>query len=412
MNTNWLRRLLGDRDSLPSAGRRRPSFRPYLENLESRLVPAIMPTDLTTGLTPTNLVQTLVGTGVTFSNVTYKGTNTSSAKFTGGMPSIGFDAGIILSTGLADSVVGPNKSTGTSKGLGTPGDTDLDAIIAPAKTNDATVLEFDFVPKGTVLKFNFVFGSDEYNEFVSSFNDVFAFFLNNKNVALLPGTNTPVSIKNVNLNTNSQFFRNNALPGDVSPATPPLLDIECDGLTTVLTVTASVNPNVTNHIKLAIADAVDSAVDSNVFIQAGSFQAPPPPLPPPTPNLMAYRPLRYAFRSLEQNEGISGPLPLGGAAAVSTFDGNITILNFGAGSSVGPLMVEFANLPQDVQVVNATGVDAATNLPFILVPATTIPGGGREALRVAVKISNPDLLPLGTFFEGPYFIDVLAAPVM
>ncbi|HBI42152.1 MAG TPA: hypothetical protein DDY78_04745 [Planctomycetales bacterium] len=127
---------------------------------------------------------------------------------------------------------------------------------------------------------------------------------------------------------------------------------------------------------------------------------------------MAYRPLRYAFRSLEQNEGISGPLPLGGAAAVSTFDGNITILNFGAGSSVGPLMVEFANLPQDVQVVNATGVDAATNLPFILVPATTIPGGGREALRVAVKISNPDLLPLGTFFEGPYFIDVLAAPVM
>ncbi|HBI42151.1 MAG TPA: hypothetical protein DDY78_04740, partial [Planctomycetales bacterium] len=259
MNTNWLRRLLGDRDSLPSAGRRRPSFRPYLENLESRLVPAIMPTDLTTGLTPTNLVQTLVGTGVTFSNVTYKGTNTSSAKFTGGMPSIGFDAGIILSTGLADSVVGPNKSTGTSKGLGTPGDTDLDAIIAPAKTNDATVLEFDFVPKGTVLKFNFVFGSDEYNEFVSSFNDVFAFFLNNKNVALLPGTNTPVSIKNVNLNTNSQFFRNNALPGDVSPATPPLLDIECDGLTTVLTVTASVNPNVTNHIKLAIADAVELA---------------------------------------------------------------------------------------------------------------------------------------------------------
>ncbi len=278
-------------------------------------------------------------------------------------------------------------------------------------THDATVLEFDFVPKGSTLTFSFVFGSEEYNEFVNSINDVFAFFLNGNNVALVPGTNTPVSINNVNLTTNSQFYINNALAGgsDPTPATPPLLDTQLDGLTTVLTVTAAVNSGVTNHIKLAIADASDGILDSDVFIKSGSFSAPPPPLPPATANLTAYRPFRYAFRSLEQNEGLSGPTPLGGTAGTPTFDGNITILNYGAAASTNALMVEFVNLPQDVQVVNATGVDPNTNQPFILVPATNLPAGGTEALRVPVKLSNPDNLALGTFFEGPYFVDVFAA---
>ncbi|MGI6777888.1 MAG: choice-of-anchor L domain-containing protein [Acetivibrionales bacterium] len=47
------------------------------------------------------------------------------------------------------------------------------------------------------------------------------------------------------------------------------------GLTKVLTVEARVNPNEINHIKLAIADALDSAYDSVVFIKAGSFSGKP-----------------------------------------------------------------------------------------------------------------------------------------
>jgi hypothetical protein len=412
MSTNWLRRLLGKRDSLPLARRPRPSVRPYLEKLEDRLVPALVVTD---SLTPQALVNNLLGTGVTASNITYAGTPLSSGTFTGGTGIIGFESGVVLSTGHAVAVVGPNTSGSTSFSNGVPGDPQLAALagVPVGQTFDATVLEFDFIPKGTQLKFNFVFGSEEYNEFVTSnFNDAFGFFLNGTNVALLPGTNTPVSIHNVNLTTNPQFYINNALPTDPFPATPPLLNTELDGLTKVLSVTATVNPGVVNHIKLGITDVGDSAFDSDVFIQAGSFQAPPPALPAAAANLMAYRPLRYGFRSLEQNEGISGPLPVGGAAAVPTFDGNLTLLNFGPGASTNALMVEFANLPQDVQVVNATGVDPTTNLPFILVPAMTVPGGGTEALRVPVKISNPDNLPLGTFFEGPYFIDVLAVPAM
>src|SRR5439155_15885809 len=97
---------------------------------------------------------------------------------------IGFPGANILSTGQAKDVVGPNNSDSTTTSFGTPGDAQLTAI-AGAATNDACILSFDFVPQGGVLKFNFVFGSEEYNEFVGAgFNDVFAFFLNGKNVAL------------------------------------------------------------------------------------------------------------------------------------------------------------------------------------------------------------------------------------
>ena len=46
-----------------------------------------------------------------------------------------------------------------------------------------------------------------------------------------------------------------------------------DGLTVVLTATAQVNADQTNHIKLAIADAETIRMDSNVFIEAGSLSS-------------------------------------------------------------------------------------------------------------------------------------------
>ena len=415
MGTSWMRRLFTPMTRGASAVKARATFRPYLEELEERAVPALA---VTTNLTPQALVADLLGSGVTASNITYKGTGLSSGTFTGGTGILGFESGVILSTGHAAAVVGPNDGLDSASfDNGLPGDPQLDTLQQPPvlPSFDATVLSFDFTPLGSTLTFNFVFGSEEYGQFVGGgFNDVFGFFLNGKNVAVLPGTNAPVGVNTVNAgnpltNTppaNPQFFINNAPAGDPVPA-PNTVNTELDGITVVIPVTVAVNPGVVNHIDLGIEDVSDGVLDSDVFIQSGSFQA---PLPPPTPNLTAYRPFRYAFRSLEQNEGLSGPLPVSGPAAVPTVDGNVTILNFGAGDSTNALLVEFADLPKDVQVVNATGVDATTNLPYIFVPATTIPGGGKEALRIAVKLSNPDNLPLGTFFEGPYFIDVLAAP--
>jgi len=158
--------------------------------------------DLTTQ-TPEDLVNVLLGGGVAVSNVTYTGTTVSAGTFTGGTGIIGFESGIILSSGSIQNVVGPNTSDGITTMNGLAGDADLAKLIPGFRTFDATVLEFDFVPNNNVISFQFVFASDEYNEYVNtSFNDVFGFFLEvngvKTNVAVVPGTSTPVSINNVN----------------------------------------------------------------------------------------------------------------------------------------------------------------------------------------------------------------------
>jgi hypothetical protein len=162
-------------------------------------------------------------------------------------------------------------NTSTNNGL--PGDTDLDGLIPGFFTLDATILEFDFETAGGDVFFNYIFASEEYNEFVDSeFNDVFGFFLNGVNIALIPGTTTPVSINNVNLGVNSAFYNNND-PSDLGTPTP--FNIEYDGFTTKFTAQALGLGAGTHRIKLAIADAGDRVLDSAVFIQAGSFSDTP-----------------------------------------------------------------------------------------------------------------------------------------
>ena len=239
--------------------------------------PGLVTADLDTDLTATDLVNALLGSGVTVSNVTYTGINSAAGTFSGGTGIIGFESGIILSTGNIADVVGPNEDSGTTTDNGQPGDSDLDSLIPGYDTFDATVLEFDFVPSTSVISFQYVFGSEEYNEYVNSdYNNVFGFFVNGVNQALIPGTSTPVAINNVNggnpygtSSSNPAYYRNNdCYDGGCS------IDTELDGLTVVLTVTATVTPGVPNHIKLAIADAGDSILDSDVFIKAESFIAP------------------------------------------------------------------------------------------------------------------------------------------
>ncbi len=128
-------------------------------------------------LTANDLAQALVGPGVTISNVTYTGAPIAAGTFKGGSSIIGFDSGIILSNGAVPNVIGPNCSSGITWVNNTPGDAQLTAIIGQV-TNDAAVLEFDFNPSSPTIRFQYVFASDEYQEFVFDFNDVFAFFVN------------------------------------------------------------------------------------------------------------------------------------------------------------------------------------------------------------------------------------------
>ena len=168
---------------------------------------------------------------------------------------------------------------------GTAGDPDLDTLSGFA-TLDAAVLEFDFIPTGSQVVFDYVFSSDEYNEFVhDEFNDVFAFFVNGGNCATINGQ--PVSVNTINNGNpfgtlpseNAGSYINNDLDDGGGS-----INTEMDGLTSPLACVATVNPDVVNHMKLAIADASDEILDSNVFIRASSLVVPTPsPTPEPSP---------------------------------------------------------------------------------------------------------------------------------
>jgi hypothetical protein len=221
------------------------------------------------------------GIAVVPGSESYTGGATASGFFSGGNGILGFNSGIVLTCGLGSNIIGPNNSTGASYSWGLPGYAPLMTLNGNQTTNDAAVLSFSFVPTAGVVSFRFVFGSEEYNEFVYQFNDVFGFFLNGTNIALIPGTNAPITINTVNNDLNTAYYTDN---------TDGHLNTQLDGLVGVsqaLYATGPVNPNEVNTIVLAIADTLDTALDSAVFIQGGTFNpAPPPNVPIPSSVLL------------------------------------------------------------------------------------------------------------------------------
>jgi len=147
------------------------------------------PITVSTVQTPQQLVDNvLLGFGVTALNVTINGNpllaNTPQgnvAFFTNSNPAFPIDSGLILTTGNAIGAIGPNTMTSaTNNNPPTPmvtTDPHLNDIAAGSVTN-GVVLEFDFIPQGDSVIFNYMFGSDEYPEFSpSTFNDAFGLFL-------------------------------------------------------------------------------------------------------------------------------------------------------------------------------------------------------------------------------------------
>lgn len=208
----------------------------------------------------TAMANAIAGEGVKISNAVFSGASTSAAAtFTNG-GNIGFDKGILLSTGDAGCAVGPNSSDDCT-GEGT-----------------TTSLKFDFESDSGNVFFRYVFASEEYNEYVGTeFNDVFELRLNGVNIALLPGAGGVVSINNVNNDKNSAYFRDN---------TAGIFNIGYDGLTTVLTAQAT-GLTGTNTFEFFIRDNGDDILDSGVFIEAGTFADVPPPVNVPEPGSLA-----------------------------------------------------------------------------------------------------------------------------
>ena len=213
---------------------------------------------------PSALAAMLAGPGVTIANATFTGAAVAAGTFAGAQASVGIDSGVVLSTGDARDAAGPNDDTARSGDNEQPGDAALDALVAPYATFDAAALEFDVTPAAATLAIRFVFGSEEYPEFIGSeYNDALAIYVNGVNCANHGGR--PVSVNTINAAVNASMFIDND---------SGVRDTQMDGLTQPIECVAKVNPGVPNHVRIAIADTGDPSNDSVVFLAAGGVFSP------------------------------------------------------------------------------------------------------------------------------------------
>lgn len=140
-------------------------------------------------LTPTQLVQEyFAGPGLSISNISFQGNLLQIGAFKNGTSSIQIDSGLVISTNQTKAL-NPSYNGTLQNAFSIQQDLDLKNIAnsVPAmigqnftvtSVNDVAAIEFDFIPSSDSVFFNFVFGTDEYMEWVNTpFNDVFAFLI-------------------------------------------------------------------------------------------------------------------------------------------------------------------------------------------------------------------------------------------
>lgn len=227
-----------------------------------------------------------------YKNVTFTGDPKAVGYFTSGYI-FGFQRpeGIVMGSGLVQQYAKSNACT-ANQSTNTGGGSDPDLQQAAGQgIQDACIIEFDFKPSGDSVKFNYVFSSEEYHEWVGTqWNDVFGFFLsgpgisgsysnNAINIAEVPGTHDPVKISTVNCGNASQNCNVNPSGGTNCEFLVDNLNTDNGGYNTftldAYTVPFTADNGVQScqwyHIKLAIGDASDANYDSGVFLEKGSF---------------------------------------------------------------------------------------------------------------------------------------------
>ena len=221
---------------------------------------------------------------VTYSTGSNFGTTNGIGYFEANGSSWPFESGLIMTSGDVMNAVGPETGVLGDGTYDWPGDADLEAFIPglnDGDTNNASIIEFDFVPVTDYMSFDFIFAAEEYGTFQCTFTDAFAFLLTDTqgvttNLAIVPGTVDPISVLTVRdeqfnagcESVNPEFFGNYYGPGGLPTLTSPTNFI---GHTIPMTAEANVIPNELYHIKLVVADDGDTVYDSAVFISAGSF---------------------------------------------------------------------------------------------------------------------------------------------
>ncbi|GEM_PF-4890868 len=375
-------------------------FRVLPEKKAYAAVDALKVQDMKTGgVTKELMVEKLLGKDVVASNIQYRGVPVAAGLFQGGKNIIGIEEGIILSTGKAADVIGPNDTPSKSAMSGMPGDPDLDKLGLGGHTYDAAVLEFDFVPKGDSVSFQYVLASEEYNEFLK-YSDIVGLFVNGANTAWLP-TNPPVAvnISNVNLGKNPQYYINNE---------NGKLNTQMDGMTVVLSAQAAVKPNEINHLKLAVADYGDDKLDTNVFFKAGSLNS-----KPVTPGQFAFgepqiKPENNGLRAkveVKRANGSDGTASVQWTASGNASEDSTNTLTFGDGET--SKIVELPIIPGEtiyLQLENPTGgatIDEEHSYVEIHAPVTVV--------KVVADKENGSYkagveIPITVYFNGDIFL--------
>ena len=232
----------------------------------------------------------LVGKGVSVSNITFTGSPIAIGEFDSQNANVGINNGIVITTGTVQNngngSHGPNNSAQAGMDNGAAGSPLLQQELGQnVETFNAATIQFNFVPYSDSVKFSYVFGSEEYHEYVgSAFNDIFAFYISGyginglQNMAIIPNSQDVVAINSINNGStdngpckNCNFFVSNtgANPSDVTK-------IQYDAFTTKLEASSKVQCGQEYTLIIAIADVGDALYDSGIFLEANSLTSETP----------------------------------------------------------------------------------------------------------------------------------------
>ncbi|MFI5204438.1 MAG: choice-of-anchor L domain-containing protein [Flavobacteriales bacterium] len=204
------------------------------------------------------LANRMIGGGMNVFNVSFAGNASQQiGYYTTGTNAIGSASGVAISTGNVQNLALHNVSTSVGGNLGAINPTDADILLlANGQTvKDWFILEFDFIPSGDELNVSYVFGSEEYGEYVCAANaDIFAVLVSGsgmvgpyanaaENIATVPSTSDPAGINSINDGVVGPFGVaggcTNGLPSPYFNANTDTLQ-EMDGYTNVMTINRTV----------------------------------------------------------------------------------------------------------------------------------------------------------------------------
>jgi len=217
------------------------------------------PFTITPTTNTTTLINQLLGTTTGLSGISVSLSGDPTAFGTYASDPFGLADGIVLSSGRVADIVGVN--TRYTGGL------DLSTDFGGDNAPDVTQMDISFVADGTSsLFFNYVFGSEEFPEFIGIFNDSFSLILDGTNVAFLHCGPT-VAVNNFTGSCFSELTLNPAGPSTVT---------KLDAWTDVLTARLGLTPGA-HTLRLDVRDAGNGNADSAVFIQGGTAAPVPEP---------------------------------------------------------------------------------------------------------------------------------------